>query len=207
MGNKDHLTDLVKRLSAHWLAGKYLLEEGINITNESAFPAWFTSENKWRDELCHPDRDDAIAPREERAFLWFFHGKAPKKHEDVAVSEDHRKALDFHDFRLVELQRLIERYKTQMSPPIPELGPAIDTSDEGEQDKSPPESMLKKMKDNGAKPKTQEKYIRWWKAAQKIRGNESINRKVLARNVASLVDEKWETVLRTLDRYFPGWSG
>lgn len=84
---------------------------------------------------------------------------------------------------------------------------ASDPPAEGEQDKEPPESMLKKMKDNRVKPDTQEKYINWWKAAQEIRDNKSFDREALARQVASQFEVNSVTVSRTMDRYFPGWSG
>lgn len=103
--------------------------------------------------------------------------------------------VKYVDLRIYDHKPAVAEDVVDTAPPKPE------------QDKSPPESMLKKMKENRVKPDTQERYIKWWKVAKNIRGNESIDREVLARQVASQVDVKWETVLRTLDRHFPGWSG
>jgi hypothetical protein len=72
---------------------------------------------------------------------------------------------------------------------------------------SPPKAALQKMKDGRVKPCTQKKYIEWWGAAQKIRANKSIRPGVLAEKVASKFNADSGTVLRTLNRNFPGWSG
>lgn len=72
---------------------------------------------------------------------------------------------------------------------------------------SPPDSSLQKMQDERVKPDTQKKYIEWWAAAQEIRGNKSIDSEALAGKVAARVDAKLGTIHRTLNRFFPGWSG
>lgn len=72
---------------------------------------------------------------------------------------------------------------------------------------SPPDSSLQKMQDGRVKPDTQKKYIEWWAAAQEIRGDTPFDSKALAGKVESQVGAKSGTVKRTLDRFFPGWSG